>query len=431
MNMIWSRLEADGPAWNRLAGDDAAQARTTQTKAAAYRFELRPLLSCNALLPAWHDLVGRAVEPNVFAGPEMLLAAAQHLPARQPPMVLLVYATHGTRGKLLALVPLETARSAILPDALRSYATPYHPVCVPLVDKAAAVPVLRAVLGWMAGKAQNGSWPDTGNAEAPGMIWKHVPLDGPFARAAMQAAQLDGHRVDILDRHDRAVLQSRISTPATTAQSQPALPEPRPAATTTELTRCRKRLAKHGALTFEMASSGQPLRDAIERFMVLEAASWKGERGSAMVQNTRTSCFLRTASRMMSQTGKCNVMTLFAGDTPVAATITLESATRSWGYKIAYDASFAKASPGLILLDEIRRGQAAKPFGHVFDSCLSQTGTAIAQFWPDRASYGDLMIATAPADSTRAVAMRMRENIRRRLRATAKTIYRRAKGYTR
>ena len=427
MNWMWQRLEFDEPAIAPAAMRHSASARplsrTTKSQASSLHIELRSLISCRAITPQWQELAGRAVEANIFAEADIMVAAAHHLPARHAPAALVVFANNKPGAKLLALVPLETARMPLLPDAMRGYVTPYHPVGVPLIDKTHAVAVLRAIFNWM---AEQGHQPGTNNRSlgASGMLWKHVPLDGAFAHAVAQAASSDLRQVDILEKTRRPIL----TPPAKTSGRMPAS---LPSKLRSDLERRRRRLADHGEIRFVETSSGSALRDAVETYMILEASSWKGRRGTALVQNARTSCFIRAASRMMSLHGHFNVLTLHSGDVPIAAAITLEANARSWAYKIAYDDAFAKMSPGLILAAEFCRRQQAKPAGHITDSCMDEPNPILAQLWNDEANYGDLLVATTPGKTPGAIAMRMRERFRRYLRSSAKIIYRKAMGYTR
>jgi hypothetical protein len=81
MNSIWHRLDLDDAV--AVGAPARLQGRITLSRAASsaqdspFAIELRPLLACRALATEWDDLAERAIEPNIFAGPEMLLAAAR------------------------------------------------------------------------------------------------------------------------------------------------------------------------------------------------------------------------------------------------------------------------------------------------------------------------------------------------------------------
>lgn len=417
--------------WHRLDGGGRQAARPSRMRrfgavvgASAYSVELKPLLACRAILAEWRELAARAVEPNVFAGPEMMLAAALHLPAAHPPAALVLRERREPGRRLVGIVPLASGRMPVLPDAVRAYVTPYHPVGVPLIDRRHAVGALVAILDWFAGHAHNVPGLGPGAGGVAGMLWPHVPQRGPFALALQEAARLSDRAVTLFAERERHVLR-----PA--ARPEELLPHALPSKRRKEIERLSRRMAEIGPLRFEEAIGGRPLRDAVERFMVLEASSWKGERGTALVQNARTSGFIRAATRMLGPTGQCSVLTLFCDETPAAAALVLEMQGRAWYFKVAYDPAFARMSPGLILSAELSRRQQGRPGIEETDSCADGPSRLLGELWRENIPYADMLVAVVPGDTTGARAMCLRERTRRRLRQTAKTLYRRMKGYTR
>ncbi len=313
----------------------------------------------------------------------------------------------------------------LLPDAVRAYGSTHHPVGVPLVDRENAVEALAAILDWLESHGHGLAGFKGQALGTSGLLLPRIPLDGAFA-LALQDAALRGHRtVSILGRTQRAVWQRQ---PAAAHGNGPGVPSAaKHAGAKNDLAR-RRALGELGPLRLDEAVSGQGLRDAIETFMLLEASNCKRTRKSAMVQNPRTACFLRAATRMLSQTGHCRVLTLLVGDRPVAAAIMLESGGQSWLYQTASDAQFCNMSPEVVLMGELRRRQMARKAGHVTSSCTDIPGAVIDGAWTGAVSYGDLLVASAPGNSPGSVAMRMREAMRRRLRKAGRKVYRTAFG---
>jgi CelD/BcsL family acetyltransferase involved in cellulose biosynthesis len=435
MSGLWHRLDLGGAAMFGMAMDGAEAARAApwpQSFPASddgFSVELRPLISCRAIMAEWHELAARAIEPNVFSSPDIMLAAAQHLPARQPPAALLVRSGRGTDGRLLALLPLETARMPLLPDAARAYSTLHHPVGVPLVDREQAVEALTAILNWLESHGHGLAGFKGQALGISGLLLPRIPLEGAFAQALQEAARAGNRTVSILGQSGRPLWQRQ---PLATEGSTTARMDPARAASVRHLMESRRRdLSGLGTLRIEESASGQTLRDAIENFMLLEASSHERTRRRAMVQNPRTVCFMRSATRMLGRAGHCRVLTLHAGELPVAAAIMLESGGRSWIYQTASDARLNQLSPELVLMGELRRRQLARKLGHVTDSCMDMPDPALDALWSGTAPFGDLLVASAPGNSPGSVAMRMREAMRRRLREAGRQAYRTAFGPTR
>jgi CelD/BcsL family acetyltransferase involved in cellulose biosynthesis len=375
--------------------------------------ELRALASCRAFLSEWRDLQARSLEANAFATPELMLAAAQHLPAAQPPAALVVRSAR----KLLGVIPLESARLPVLPGALNVYSTPWHPVGVPLVDARQAEQVISHVLAWCADQAGPINAASGQTLGLAGLIWRKLPLNGPFATLLARIAATTGREFTVLDAYERPVLTPRA------AEENEAPQASRSASHRKNLRRLSRRMAELGELRVVEASSPAAVNPALETLMVMEAAGWKGARGTAMVQNARLSCFIRVSARLMAANHEASVVTLMLGETPVAAALMLEQKGVHFCYKIAFDPAFARFSPGMVLAHEIGLKLLAKPDFIRADSCVDSADSFMARVWPEGVAFGDVMLALADHRTPAVAAMQFRERLRRRLRAGAKRIY--------
>jgi CelD/BcsL family acetyltransferase involved in cellulose biosynthesis len=377
---------------------------------AGISIELRPLASCRAFLREWRELQARSLEANAFATPELMLAAAQHLPASQPPAALVVRSTR----KLLGVIPLESARLPVLPGALNVYATPWHPVGLPLVDARQAEHVITQVLAWCAGQAGPVSSASGHTLGLAGLIWRKLPLDGPFATLLARIAATTGRELTLFDAYDRPVLSGKEDGGL---QASP------PASHGRNLRRLARQMAALGPLRFVEATSPAAIKPALETLLVLEAAGWKGERGTAMVQNARLSCFIRSTVRQMAGHQEASVTTLMLGETPVAAALLLEQKGVHFCYKIAFDPAFSRFSPGMLLAQEIGIRLREKPGFIRADSCVDSAASFMSRVWPESVRFGDVMLALADHRTPAVAAMQLRERLRRRLRAGAKSLY--------
>ena len=116
-----------------------------------------------------------------------------------------------------------------------------------------------------------------------------------------------------------------------------------------ELRRQRNRLAEHGAVRFEVARTPAEVAPALETFLALEASGWKAKRGTALSQDAGDAAFVRRATPALAENGQCEIVTLRAGDTPVASAIVLRHQDRAFYFKLGVDERFAKFSPGVQL----------------------------------------------------------------------------------
>jgi Protein involved in cellulose biosynthesis (CelD) len=159
-----------------------------------------------------------------------------------------------------------------------------------------------------------------------------------------------------------------------------------------ELRRQRHRLAEHGAVHFDVARTPTDVASALEIFLNLEASGWKAKRGTALVQDEGDASFVRRAARALAEIGQCEIVTLRAGDTAVAAAIVLRHLDRAFYFKLGVDERFAKLSPGVQLTLDLTRHLCADPAMAMADSTAGADHPMINPIWRGRLAIGDVLI---------------------------------------
>jgi hypothetical protein len=82
--------------------------------------------------------------------------------------------------------------------------------------------------------------------------------------------------------------------------------------------------------------------------------------------------------------------------------IVLRSGAGAWFWKIAYDESAARASPGVQLTLDLTQWLLRERDRAWCDSCATPDHAMIDHIWRERLNLCDLMIALPPADLARA-----------------------------
>jgi CelD/BcsL family acetyltransferase involved in cellulose biosynthesis len=159
-----------------------------------------------------------------------------------------------------------------------------------------------------------------------------------------------------------------------------------------ELRRQRHRLAEHGAVHFDVARTPTDVASALEIFLNLEASGWKAKRGTALVQDEGDASFVRRAAKALAEIGQCEIVTLRAGDTAVAAAIVLRHLDRAFYFKLGVDERFAKLSPGVQLTLDLTRHLCADPAMAMADSTAGADHPMINPIWRGRLAIGDVLI---------------------------------------
>ena len=361
----------------RNDGDVAEIADTTMTSRASVNDVANTRARGNAVLPLteitlkqWRELSERAVEPNGYYLPDWELAVNASAPGRTDASTLAAW----DEARLIGLMPVVSLwRAYKVPLPALASAHPYGTLCTPPLDRDATE---KAAVQLLQRARQAG---------AHALVLRDMSLDGAVMKVFGSVLQRDGLRSLVLTSYQRASLDA-------TRDAEALLQEALGSKKLKELRRQRNRLTEHGAVDFTVARTPEEVAAATETFLKLEASGWKGARGTALVQNEGDARFIRRATVALAATGQCEIVTLRAGDTPVAAGIVLRNQDRAFYFKIGIDERFAKFSPGVQLTLDITRHLCADPAIASADSTAGPDHPMINPIWRGRFAIGDVLI---------------------------------------
>jgi CelD/BcsL family acetyltransferase involved in cellulose biosynthesis len=329
---------------------------------------LVPLATVNA--DAWGALADRAVEPNGYYLPDWVLAVDASARGRTGASAL----TAWRDARLTGLVPVISLwRAWKIPLPALVSAEPYGTLCTPLLDskqtEAAALEIMCQARA----------------ASARALILRAVALDGRAMRAFREELRRDGLRPKLLQSHLRAALDAK-------RDADELLQEALGPKKLKELRRQRNRLAEHGAVRFDIARTPEAVASTLETFLQLEASGWKAKRGTALTQDEGDAAFIRRATVALAANGQCEIVSLSAGDVPVAAGIVLRHRDRAFFFKLGVDERFAKFSPGVQLTLDLTQHLCADPAIRFADSTAAPDHPMINPIWRGRLAIGDVLI---------------------------------------
>lgn len=125
--------------------------------------------------------------------------------------------------------------------------------------------------------------------------------------------------------------------------------------------RARRAAERLGPITCEVASpTAGELAPLLAAAFDVEAAGWKGRQGSALVLDAERGAFYRRYAARAARQGALRLCFLRIGGRPAAMQFAVEWGNRFWLLKIGFDESFAKCSPGSLLMVETIRYAAAR-----------------------------------------------------------------------
>ncbi len=339
---------------------------------APYRVEWQPLAGLGAFGAEWRALAARALEPNVFYEPAFALPAASAFGHKAGAGLVWSHA-----HELLGLFPACIEHRYGLPlPVLTGWTHPYAPLGTPLVDRDEAETVIAA---WLDHLARDVAWPAL-------MLLPLVPESGPFA-TALAAVLMRREMADAsFGRHRRALLVPGDQRAGYIEQAIGAKKRK-------ELRRQRNRLADLGTLKIDAALHGELVGDALADFLDIEARGWKGRAGTAAAGHAGIRRFIESAVHGLAAEDKVRVDRLRLDRKAIAAVITLRSGDTAWTWKIAYDESFARASPGVQLMLDVTEALLAEPAIAQVNSCATADHPMIDRLWRERLPVSDRLIA--------------------------------------
>ncbi|NEW89396.1 GNAT family N-acetyltransferase [Rhodopseudomonas sp. WA056] len=323
---------------------------------------------------AWCDLTTRVIEPNGYYLPEWVIAAnGDHAAPR-------ALTAHDSVGRLIGVVPVISCwRAFRLPLPALVSADPFRSLDTPLLDRDAAEDAAAKLLAQARATA------------ARVLVLRDVACDGEAVAAFTRALAADGLRPRLIRGWTRASLDA-------TRDAEELLRDGLGTKKLKELRRLERRLGEHGEVRFAVARSADEAARAFDVFLALEDSGWKGRGGSSLKRQPELAARLRSAAVALTSRGQCEVITLSAGTTPVAAGVVLRHADRAYFFKLGIDESFARCSPGVLLTVGLTRHLCADPNIRFADSTASARHPMIDPIWRGRFAVGDLVLPLRKRD---------------------------------
>jgi CelD/BcsL family acetyltransferase involved in cellulose biosynthesis len=306
----------------------------------------------------WRELAGRALDPNPFFDPDFVLPATRGLGVERHVGILVVEDAGGWR----ACLPIRRqSRWQHLP--LPCVAAWVHEYCLlgsPLVLGEGAPEALGAAVEAM--------------RTMPGCAFVALPWvagDGPLAAALADAvpepiAYDSWHRATVRRRPGEDHLAGRVKGKHRR-----------------DFHRLARGLQEDLGAPLELVDrSTEP--GAVDAFLRLEAAGWKGRAGTAVASVPAHAEFVREATARFAARGDLRLLFLEADDHVAAARLSLRAGDSDFCFKVAYDEGLARFSPGreleLRLLE--RLGDEVELAS--MDSCTAPDNELYNRLWPDR-----------------------------------------------
>jgi CelD/BcsL family acetyltransferase involved in cellulose biosynthesis len=353
---------------------------------------LRESADVDAILPAWKRLADHSLAPAGLNAPELILPLLRRLPGAE-------LATVKQGNDLLFALPIKKLRS--IPAHSSNWTTALTVIGEPHLDREFPEAALTVFI----------------NHLAHPLLLHAVAVNGSFWNCLVrQDAQFS-----VLDTWKRAALWPSGTYEAWLDSN--IGPKRRK-----EYRRLTNRLSEVGRFETSSLEAGRDCKPWVADLLALEAAGWKGKRGTAMAANPALHAAFQESCQFLAVVGKLRFWKLTLDGKPIAIMYAIVEGDQAWLHKIAYDETYAKFSPGVLLVLYATEKLFAETGLVLVDSCAIPGHPMIENIWRDRIQVADVMIAPKSVGSKRFAATVNSEKLRRTVRGFARDTYYYLKG---
>lgn len=310
----------------------------------------------------WQSLADVAAQPNSFAEPWFVEASLACLAPEEEVRLLAVRRAERLIGVALFAPAPRYGRLPL--RHVQNWRHHNHFFGPPLIRRGEETVFWLAVLAAL----DEASWA-SGFLHVSGLA-----EGGPTHSALAAAASLLGRSCRIVHRCRRPLLESRLSPEEYLNRNVSAKRR-------SEYRRLRKRLEELGRVEVRELHSADEVETWSSEFLSLEAAGWKGEAGSAMAAHPGTERLFRRVVAEAFAARRLSFLRLDLDGRPLAMLTTLLARPGAFGFKSAFDETYARYSPGILLQIENLRSL-ERPDIAWTDSCATEDHP-VASLWSE------------------------------------------------
>lgn len=336
----------------------------------------------DAFMAQWRDLAAAAAQANPFYEDWYLIPSLAAFDPAGKVRLFALFSNYGTAGqeRLVGLMPLvRAARYGRWPlSHMSNWLHPNIFLGEPLIAKGYAHAFWRTLL-------------TSCDGDAGSSLFLHMNRQyqhGVSAQALRDVTADEARPFAVVHSEQRAMLAIDGTSPQDYAAAAMTGKKRK------ELRRQANRLADLGVVTHQKLE-GQLAITGLDRwiadFLALEAKGWKGQAGSALACDPRTMAVFRKALFGAAQLGRLQLLDIRLDERPIAMLANFMAPPASFSFKTAYDESYARFSPGVLLqMDNL--GLLNRADLESCDSCAAPDHAMIDSIWRDRCTMARMSI---------------------------------------
>ncbi|WP_246733405.1 GNAT family N-acetyltransferase [Methylobacterium sp. BTF04] len=348
-----------------------ALAQASRSDRDALRAETVTLGALLAEGPAWDDLAARARDPHPYYTRHVMAAHWDSgLASADLPVVVV-----RQNGRLEAVLPMRMSYDicGLGRPVAQPFVSHFVAATTPLVaDGPGYAATLTAVVAGLRMASHGRAW-----------RWPLLATESSVGRDLLDAMAADGWAHGEVTRFARPILDRRADH-AAFLDGHPNRSRLK------DLRRRQRRLGESGTVSLVTTTEGAALADAVEAFLALERAGWKGEAGTAMACTDTAARFARTVFSGRNGPVQIRADILACDGRPLAISLALVTGGTAFLLKTAYDETQRAQAPGLVLEAEIVRVLHETGFAKRLDSA-TLAGSALESLYRERVTIAEVV----------------------------------------
>ncbi len=322
-----------------------------------------------------------ALEPNIFFTPRFLVPAMPRIDDRQVRLMLLQDgAKEEAETRFLMPFSVEKSGFAIGPDVIRAWANPIGPYGIPIVERREASQIFDDLLATLA---------DDDLALPKILVLPDIMMDSVTITTLRGVAIGRGLPVLSTASVQRPFLKSE-------KDSVDYFKDNIRSHSRRNFGRLRRQLEASGQFEYEIARGPESVRMALEEFLLLENAGWKGRQRTSLAADRFRAAFAREAVNNLAERDLCRIHSFKLDGRVIASLIVFVQSGHAWTWKTTYDEGFAQYSPGTLLIMQITATHLDDPNIQLTDSCAVEDHPVMARLWSERREFATLVIGLRP-----------------------------------
>ena len=137
--------------------------------------------------------------------------------------------------------------------------------------------------------------------------------------------------------------------------------------------------------------------DALDRFLTLEAAGWKGRAGTALGSDEHTKAFFLEMCQELAAQDRFHLLERTTPGGVAASVSLLRSSATLFMFKMAFDEPLARFSPGTQLVADLFEWFHARPALDAIDTCAAPENVITNRMFPEHRPVATVLV---PLDGT-------------------------------